>query len=434
MTDTQVGTELLGPPHAFRLKSVRGREFARSHELTRTLGVHLKSAALVRLSILLSAGLLPLLSGCAADTAAPQENRVQYNKDPEQCANLQSYSGDLALMQNLNITNVQKAAFDKPYNRADLEAVLGASNDETYKYGFASGIEIYKIPLDVGPDACLFQKDLPAAPENLSQFWLSNLMPTDPSEGYVDGVFLAAGISTYPKRSIVIRETAGRRTLVHELMHYNFWKTRTALNGSDWIIYGALNANGKSASEAYDTYKASETEANLTALAQKVYERALLSYDALVIGSFEEIADEGLLLDEWSAGRLKMVSKRSLVSAAWYINYSKDSADKDLREVGSLNEWVKTEATAKSFLQIATVTAKTDGYIANNKLKLIQLAAKAVNQTASLRPPEVNSGALEINQSLMELSNAHVAAMSNTRELVELRRGNKKLLAELGRH
>jgi hypothetical protein len=352
------------------------------------------------------------LAGCSvsSDGKGSPGHVTQYSYDPALCTTLLPDTGDTALYANLRVSKpIDSVYYAKRYNRAVLEGVLTASGEETQNFVAAMGIDLSKVSYVGERNTCLFQHSLPVVSDDLAEIW-NETAGGDHGGGHLDGLFVAFSNGQSVREAIMVREDSSRWTLVHEMMHANFFRQRQA----DGVRSGsALRADVRRAYAAlkndYATYKASPSAALLTTLVSESDDLSKLLYQSLVSGSLEEIADESLLLQEWSDGRLKYVSPTSVKNAAWYIDYSRKLSLQDLNSfaaaVTTMRDQIGVEAVGRfepTLDFIKSINTQTDA-----------LAEKA---RAIARPFEslglVTGTAAD---------RAHVEAMANTPALREFR-------------
>jgi hypothetical protein len=405
---------------------------------------------------------LALMSSCSvtSNNNGDVDGHVTKDKyDPAQCTSLLPSTGDTAIYSKIKVSNpVTSAYFEKRYNRALLEGVLGASGAETQAYAEAAGIQTFKIPVQAAKDSrhkvCLFQHSLSEAPEAFRTVW-DKEAGGEHGGGHLDGLFIAYtdGVHAEAQEAIMVREDSTRWTLVHEMMHANFFRQRR-LDGvsGDGELQDEVKSKLSILTSEFAQYKTAPTSDGLTLITSDSNEVARLLYSSLVSGSLEEIADESLLLEEWSAGRLKNVSDSSAKNAAWYINYARTLS------LADLNSFQQNVIDMRSYIVAHPPAAPTDGtgpedsypefqktldFIASVNQTTADLAQKARDQTASLG--QVNSMILSsalsgfsnvgrstnFSEGTSEMPEADLRAMNNTPAMIEFRKQNAKLSAQL---
>lgn len=226
--------------------------------------------------------------------------------------------------------------FGKRYDRSMLENVLTASAVATGRY-VSELLEgrLYRIPRDMVPDArvCPMFTDLPVAPDDLRDLW-DRFAGGELRKG-LDGWRLAGlyfedcGRDGYPcddrsmvRPTILIDEGRDRWTLIHEMMHFNFSRERKLDPQMPplSVLAREAAATKNAAKELLIAYKAKGERDLLSKL--QAHSSWLLRewfYHIMVHTVLEEIAVEGLLLDEYLAKRLQNVSPDSLNIALKYM-------------------------------------------------------------------------------------------------------------------
>ncbi len=387
------------------------------------------------------------LTACAPDDAAPR--RIPYYKDPELCTVYTPATGSRANFSKIGVSDPTTTAFGKRYNRAALDGVLTASNNETQKFAKADGLDVYKVVLNVDDGACLFQKDLPDVPGDLRERWDEVSTPSagDGDDGIVDGLHSANFKGHAHQPTIMVRETSGRWTLVHEMLHANFWRQRQldGVRTRGQIYYEIIYNENRTAGDL-SVFESSRTEAAAMAVAKGLDERAKLLYDAQLQSSFEEVANESLLLDEWSKHNFTNVTRQAAWNASWYINYSRKVAVKDQKEITEQIESLKVSVANLGFTAVIAKLGETTLFIQHiqNQVDVLATQAKVKTAflfegsnnstntalTAGLRPVD-SSGDSPIDSAIVSMTNAHLDQMNNPRELRALRDGNRRLLDRL---
>jgi hypothetical protein len=174
---------------------------------------------------------LALLAGCSDSTNGKgSDGHVsQYAYDPALCTTLRPETGGRALFENLRANKpTDSVYYAKRYNRAWLEGVLQASGDETQKFVAGMGIDLSKIPYEGDVNTCLFQHALPYASDELTDIWQQASEGVQ-GQGHLDGLFVAfTNNDNQDHEAIMVREDSSRWTLVHEMMHANFYRQREA--------------------------------------------------------------------------------------------------------------------------------------------------------------------------------------------------------------
>jgi hypothetical protein len=379
--------------------------------------------------------LAAVLAGCSGSSGDGGSGHVrQFGYDPALCTTLLPTTGSSALYGNLGVSQpVMSAYFEKRYNRAMLEGVLDASGIETQKFVKGENIALYKIPYDGDRNTCLFQHDLPDVTSDLASDW-KEAAGGDHGGGYLDGLFEAWTDQSGVHEAIMVREDSSRWTLVHEMMHANFFRQRmadktpggSALRNQVKYAYSMLKSD-------YGTYKAAPSPELLDVLASDVDRVSNLLYLSLTSGPLEEIADESLLLEEWAAGRLRHVSDQSAANAAWYINRSRENSLQDLNDFSQAVTTIQSEVAAQTPADGARFQ-KTLDFIQSVNVRSLELAQKAQDETASLRRSHLTTAASLTGpasasmNAYLEMTNGHLMAMNNTPALREFRRQTAEFL------
>jgi len=367
-----------------------------------------------------------VMSGCSSNDpeTAPKRHVSQFSYDPALCTTLLPDTGNDAVYEDLQHPNpIQSSYFEKRYDRSMLDGVLSASGLATQKYIELAGVELYKVPFEGPSNTCLFQYNLPIIPDELSDSW-DESAGGDHGGGHLDGLFIAYSNGGPVHQAIAVREDSSRWTLVHEMMHANFFRQRQADNVPGGLAlrnevtnqYSALNST-------YKAYRSSPSPELLKTLVTQADSVAHLLYLSLSSGALEEIADESLLLQEWADSRLEYVSESSAKNAAWYINFAHTLALKDL------NDYSKVVRTMQSSVGRANASQfqPTLDFIASVNAQAEALSQKASAIVGNLDGVSmITAGADLAGRSRgpdreFRAGRAHVEAASNTPAMIEFR-------------
>ncbi len=327
--------------------------------------------------------LLPLmaLTACGFGAEAPSLERrkiVPAQYDIASCR-IPKTSGEEAIFAKLNSEEITTSDyFFKVYNRADLEAVLGASATSTSRYvSNLLGGRLFRVPREYreGERVCPMYTDLPLLPVELEPTWYSQAdQLKNPDERLAGLYFEACNPEDCNDRALIlptilIDDGMDRWTLVHEMMHHNFNRERK--RNPNYIGDRVLDQQGREAKdevvrlfEFYDETKSTEA---LRDLAERLnwLVRVYLK-ESLVNSFFEEVAIEGQLVDEFAADRLKNVAPEAAQNAIWYMRTSsvkglKIFTDKTFnlrtlkRQMSArdLLDFVQDEATSRGLMNVA---------------------------------------------------------------------------------
>lgn len=320
------------------------------------------------------------LNACAYDVedVRVRSHRIRYEPiyDESRC-HISKTQGDDVIVSNTEKLVVSEF-FGKRYNRSMLESVLTASAVATGRYvSEVLGGRVYRIPRDTMPGAvvCPMFTELPVAPDDLRELWdrfagggiggwrLAGLYFEDCGR---DGFACDDRVMVRP--TILIDEARDRWTLVHEMMHFNFSRERKLDPQMPPLSTLAMEAaaSKKAVKDLFAAYRAEPKRELLSKL--QAHSSWLLRqwfYHTMVHTVLEEIAVEGLLLDEFLAKRLRNVSPNSLEIALMYMERSFERMLTEyeapvIREVGpstdislrSLRTFIYNEATKHKWKEI----------------------------------------------------------------------------------
>ncbi|HVK60316.1 MAG TPA: hypothetical protein VM432_02150 [Bdellovibrionales bacterium] len=239
---------------------------------------------------------MSLLTACAQQPDDPQQSYYNPAYDPTSCEEFTPGLGEPADVSNIQVDDIRDSGyFAKPYDYADLEAVLRASPTQTALYGERLGVALNKVPRrasEGGPQPCRLFAFLKLPPPELMYLWQS--VAGDGGEGILAGLYFEncpedeCPQDRVQKPTIMIDDSMDRWTLVHEMTHHNFNKERKQRD--DFQSNTQLRKIIESEKKAYHTAN------NLSNAATHLERLTQATYRFLVQTIFEEIAVEGLLL------------------------------------------------------------------------------------------------------------------------------------------
>lgn len=230
--------------------------------------------------------------------------------------------GDVAVMENLEGTEIVKASFDKEYNHSLLQGVLGASVVESIPFINQTGATVYKAPRAFVEKHC--SRDLFASaktpPSDLVQEW--RRAAGDGTDGVLMGLFLPrlSLPSTKDKAAILVIENGNRWTLVHEFLHHLFMKQAETTGYSDTESQAEYRKQIKAFNAIADSGASNKEIARRVA---KMFPSFIKAIDTMLVHfPLEESTIERLMKDEARRGNLKYAPE----SSNWYLNSSADKA------------------------------------------------------------------------------------------------------------
>ncbi len=225
--------------------------------------------------------------------------------------------------------------FGKTYNKDWLANVGHSSMRDTVDTIQDTGATVYYSNL-ISEKSCKNFGFATPMPQDISAEW-KRVDVRGPKDEFVAGLYLIRGTrgmdALKAKGAIIIREDANRWTLVHEFMHHNF-KTQALTKGYDDDLIQARRA---ALSDQLDgIINSGMSNQDKVKKATPLFLDFLDIADVLVIQyAFEEIAVEATLQDKYDSGDLTFVPAGSYGNATWYINHSKENAQ---RIYGSLDD------------------------------------------------------------------------------------------------
>ncbi len=278
------------------------------------------------------------LGACAydAEEVTVRRHRIRYEPiyDESRCFIPKTQGEDVIVPAAEEI--VTSPFFGKRYDRSILKGVLTASAVATGRYAndLLRG-RVFRVPRDTVPGAvvCPMFTELPVAPDDLRELW-------DRFAGGARGGWRLAGLffedcgrdgfscsdRELVRPTILIDEARDRWTLVHELMHFNFSRERKRDPRMPPLSSLAKEAERRKQAvrELFAAYKKTGPDRNVLAALQAHSSWLLREwfYHTMVHTVLEEVAVEGLLVDEFLSDRLQNVSPASLDIALMYMERS----------------------------------------------------------------------------------------------------------------
>lgn len=261
--------------------------------------------------------------------------------------------------------------FEKPYNPNWLMAVGRASIVDTIRYIEGKGAKVYRSE----PVSARSSLNLTAAapmPEDLDREWRRSDHPLAGSVcGFLVGLYLGKETRGLPsvrrKAAIIVREDAGRWTLVHEFMHHNF-RTQAVERGYNHDVKEEQRAKLYSEIESLKknrTLKDAEYASRLSELFQQLID---VVDEVIVHYQFEEVAIETLLQDKFEKAELTYVPFSSYENASAYVAASKKNIEEMYRGLTAtydeLNRLTATNALIEDWRKLGRYVAMRDRRLA----------------------------------------------------------------------
>ncbi len=337
------------------------------------------------LSVLGFAFLLLACSPQGPEDNAPRRIPELPQYDRSACRDVQPYEGGEAPRGNhLQNNFVTENAFNKPYDRADLDAVLNASAVQTSVYVMDMGVNVYRIPR--ARNQCPMFYALPEVPSNLRAVW--DEIAGGSGQGQLAGAYFEICEGTCPDKSmanptILVHEASDRWTLVHEMMHHNFNALRKA-SSTESInsIRERVRSGQVNLEQLVDSYDQNRNRQTLTSIANQVYTLINSIYVLMVNTTFEEIAIESLLLEEAAAGNYTFISRDSAQSAIWYIKLSRQDGLRHFAAFSDVLLKISREASRNEWRDINTIVERAQSDIDTVRAKTANILSRAETNAA----------------------------------------------------
>jgi hypothetical protein len=347
------------------------------------IGVGTRGIRRQTLRLALGLAWVSLLSGCAKN-GDPQAERV-CDRDAYARQSHEYRADDGGGIDHVESANpTVEGYFGKRYNRDWLAAVGHASILDTLDYIQTKGVRVYHSDPISGKSA-LNLESTAGLPWDLDRVWRSADQPaSDAPCGFLAGLYLAEGSRGLPslktESAIIVREDAGRWTLVHEFMHHNFKTQARAAGYDDGATRNLQTTLLRSIQALWKNHSISDVDyaKQLSPLFQRLAE----VMDQMVIQyQFEEVTIEATLQDRYEKGELGFVPSGSYANATWYIAHSKKSVEDMYRSLDAIHDelarltstnglWTQWKALARYVTTRDRRLAQLDAVIARRQSKV----------------------------------------------------------------
>ena len=329
--------------------------------------------------------LLPILALTQAITACSKDSSNAKKEVPEsgyseasclyKANEGQDYSTTLFNFNSISASNKSKIRvthFDKAMDDSRFSPLLAASMESIKLFiEQHTDLELVAAPSDLGRCKPLSILNPISKKEHLDYWKEVNKKSNEKS--YIIGVFKNdKGSNPYT----IIREDAGKHTLIHEYLHYVFDNYRIK-NGDGKYA----EDTAQSFDDAIDAYNATcrgscETEDDQLKLVEtyKIFSQSVI--DLLKTYSVEEITIESLLLEQINSKAMTQISPSDIAGAHWYI---KESAKK---AIDTLNPYIDHLEYKSIRLENSTYLKQAISYI--NELKDFKKKIQAFKTAAEL--------------------------------------------------
>ena len=369
-----------------------------------------------------------LVAGCAPampEESAPRSKRTFANYDSDICK-LSPDQGSGARLALLNVDEIVTSHyFQKRFDKADLDAVKDASLNATADYVRAMGVGVYRIRRTQGT-VCPMFACLDDVPDDFQRVWDVHASKY-PTEGVLAGLYFEYCDDdcldrALTKPTILVDEAADRWTLVHEMMHHNFNRTRKGdpAEIGRRSLEKARNDSLTKFNDLNESYGTASHE-EMKALVQEAKRFAESQYKLLVRTDFEEIAVEGLLVEAYARGELGNVTADAARSAVLYMAQSHQRGMAALNMLNDELAKIHNQAIANSWADIAQTIQSIDAFIRRvdrGTRSLVESAAMSVGLFDL--PPEGHARIL-LSSSVhsQEDEHAHIRESKESRERFE---------------
>lgn len=376
------------------------------------------------LHLLLACTFIPLAGGCARDESPTRRREhVAPLYDPRICAVPRNRGGEAIFSQSNEERPAYAKFFGKSYNRAHLDAILTSSAISTAKFvSLILNGRLYRIQREFvnGERVCPMFIDLPEPPEELLMIWDRQVAGMPGTSSRLAGLYFEyctpgrdCSDTAMVLPTILIDDGRDRWTLVHEVMHFNFDRERKKdanQIGDERLERDAIEAK-RIVYENYSTYSATRDRSALSQLQNRLsWLIRVFVHQNLIRTTFEEVAVEGTLLNEYLAGKLKYVAPVSADNAVWYMKaaFTEGSGRYDLpvfsernpempASLNALNDFVLLEARRHGWRELAD-QARRDrkfivGFLEETQSQIEALTRRYENTSVDFGDSEVSTGA-----------------------------------------
>lgn len=262
-------------------------------------------------------------SDSASTNAAPKEPGLEdvlnQKKDTTSCE-FNAETGESADLNILRTPQLRGANFQKNYDHSWLKAVYKTSGLETARVVENTGAQLFKVSTTI--EGCSFYRFLNPAPSDLRKMW-DDSAGGAAGGGSILGVYLPVSSkfqSTQTKPAIMVREVTDRYTLVHEFMHHNFATHPLDQNAiSDDQLKSQLESLIQKLILQEKTYRTDKSLENAKQMAKTLAQLGYAFDQLMVRYTFEEMAIEAVLGQEYENGNLKHVTELSYINGGYYI-------------------------------------------------------------------------------------------------------------------
>jgi len=177
--------------------------------------------------------------------------------------------------------------------------------------------------------------------------------------------------------TILIDDGRDRWTLVHEMMHFNFdrERKRDIVNIGDNALDRISRLAKRELYAALDVFLKNQDRASLTIVEDRAsWLIQTFAVQILTRSIFEELATEGLLVEEYLNRKLEHVSPSAARNAIWYMSHSLKLGSERFDEIvystshrtfgmKSLAAFVRSEARAKGWHEIEEKAMNDEKFI-----------------------------------------------------------------------
>lgn len=313
---------------------------------------------------------LVTLSGCGNKENNKSEvcDREAYIRDSSEFKATEG-EGILTVSSSNPVTN---GYFNKPYNKDWLAAVGRASINETIEYIETTGARVYRSEA-VATESARPMTSARPMPSEMDAVWQQASRTSPTSCGFLVGLYLLKDMADLPsvneRAAVIVREDAGRWTLVHEFMHHNF-KTQSVARGYEddytqrrrWALDTRIKQIREDRSMNDKDYA--------KAMVPVFLELADLTDKFLVEFTLEEVAIEAIMQDRFDRGELGFVSMGSYSNARRYIEFSHDNAQSLYRSMNSIYDELRLLTRTNG---LGRLYSTLERYYTRRELRLSQI-------------------------------------------------------------
>lgn len=331
------------------------------------------------------------VAGCSP--ASPEETKFVTKYDDTKASCLYGFNDGEYAPSSMPAPRLQKAAFDKMYDLALLDAVSAASGSELVRFAALTGVTYYKVnklSTNNRKLGCPFTGTLPLAPDAIVEKFRTVESETQAEDeraallGFYLPSSMVRGLTNgrHEENLIAVLNDSDKYIMTHEFMHHLF-NRESQISDSD--IRNNINTSYSNYETADQKFKSQENAANLIDLVNKFEPMVQNLIVFLKAFYLEEMALETEMHKQYSKGKLKYISSDRRDNADEYILSSAEAAKGTIKQLDINNVAVKLSLKARSLNLSAFEEQSAVAKINNAQLLISKLDTEMNELVASAR-------------------------------------------------